>query len=299
MRQKDYRRAMDSMTAPNSAVQRALTAVREADLTEKVVPIREAKRKIGLRWTAAVAAALVLAVALGAVFTFRDHRTRDKAAEPHGFVIRAGAAEVNPDYFVEIGKMESDGASWRTEWDETSEEYSFLEYSRLQATVAYTIDNLRCSGEGADYFTYTVNGGYFIMDGRSGDVLEAYSSPDADGEMLLELMSDAGSDRFVLTDEEYNAFIAFSYSDDTGKYRELMEGDQGYTDDGERYIAPRYSEVFYQMFRENSDDRYMLITAHYQDGTAVSKKLIFDLVEKKVHDEEHITNYFLTAKIEE
>lgn len=302
MKQQDYLRTMDGLTAPHEAIQRTLDAVRSAEIKEDNISYEENKAKPRYRWITAVAAVLVLAVAFTAVFAVRQSSAPQIAGNSeHSFIIKAGAAEVNPDYYVEIGEMKQDGASWGAEWDEDvdTDGNPFLYYTKMSATIAYTIDNLKCSGEGVDYFTYTVHGGYFIMDGRTGEVLRAISDPDADNGMSLQLIVDDDSSRFTLTDEEYKAFIAFGYSDDTGKYREMMGGDQGVDEDGNRYIQPKYGEVYRELFNENAADRYLLITAHYEDGTTLSKKLVFELIEKESDEEDYFPHYMLTAKIEE
>lgn len=300
MKQKEYQRAMDSLTAPHESMQRTLSAIRTAEIPHNDNSIEEINRRPKIRWQIAVAAALVLAVAFTTVFAIRQNSAPQiSSSSEHSFIIKAGAAEVNPDYYVEIGEMKQDGARWGAEWD-TNDDGS-LSYNKMDATVAYTIDNLKCSGENVDYFTYTVHGGYFIMDGITGEVLQAYSSPDADHRMDLRLIADDNdSGRFHLTDEEYNTFIAFGYSDDTGKYREQMEGDQGIDEDGNRYIRPQYGEIYQEMFNENAEGRYLLITAHYEDGTTLSKKIIFELQNKDTSDEgDLLPRYMLTAKIEE
>lgn len=302
MTQKEYKRAMDAVNASHEAMNRTLESVRTVKVKEDIISLEENKRHVRFNWISAVAAMLVLAVAFTAVFAIRwGHIHTASQSEQHGFIIKAGAAEVNPDYYVEIGEMKQDGASWEAEWDSVETDYDYLHYSKLSATVAYTIDNLKCSGENIDYFTYTVHGGYFIMDGVTGEVLQAYSSPDADHRMDLRLIADENDNgRFHLTDEEYNTFIAFGYSDNTGKYREQMEGNQGVDEDGNRYIRPRYDEVYRDMFNENAEDRYLLITAHYEDGTTLSKMIVFELEEKETADEgDFLPRYMLTAKIEE
>ena len=295
MRLKDYKRTMDSLKVPHASLKRAAESVQSAPVCDNVILCEENNHRKKYPWIAAVAAMLILAMGLSAEFVFNG-KPASSTEKSNAFVITAGAAEINPDYYVEIGEMQRDGASSSTTYDkDDAGHYYYIEHSETQAFV---LDQLRCFGEGIDYYTYTVSGGYMILDGKTGEVLTAICSDDPDAEPVLQLLPD-GKNRFAMTDEEHRAFIAFGFTDDTGKYRDRLvqeiEGD-------EIELISEQGGIYQEMFAEHANELSMLITAHYQDGATLSKKLSFELVEKECFDaygEEPRMQYYLTAKIEE
>lgn len=288
---KDRYQSVISRVSPDEAlVRHTVLAVRAADTTADIRPPRFYRGRL----VPAMAAVLAVAVVFGAVLIFHGDVAPSVATTgSHSFVIKAGAAEINPDYYVELGEMQKDGSHFGVEWDRDDE--GRYHYTQLDMAQAFVLDTLRCVGEEVEYFTYTVYGGYIIMDGRTGTVLSLRSASPPDREQLMELTADGSFDRFTVTDEEYRAFVAFPFSDDTGKYADLLDN-QTVDEDGEVSLEPRYEDIYYDMFYSHIDELSMLITAHYEDGSTQSKTVVFGLAEKHRDDAAGHT-YALEAKL--
>lgn len=287
MKLQEYKDTMDSVNVPHGTAMHVLSQIREAEIPTNEISLRENKHKVVIRWTSAVAAVLVLAIALAVILS--------TGGNDNSFILKAGAAEISADGYVSIGDILSNGSSMGLSFDSYADEdtadtgTALLCYHDLQVDMAFAVDNITYEGENIEQVTYTIHGGngyfshgaetgttYYI---KNGEFCGIYGDPDS----VDALITDAS---------EYHLYFAFC--DDTGRFsnesylRDMVDTD----DDGSvlHHIEADDQRIFAELFEEHKDEIYMDVTATFTDGTAETQRLTFDLVQSS-------DSYTLQAKL--
>lgn len=113
-----YYKAIDSVQAKQSSVDKAIAAARSAEESEQDTEIPKPKRKFNIKAVSAIAACLVAVLAVSAFF--------GNSGTENAFTIKANAATLNYDTYVFIGELaEMGGAFGEKENADGTKEYVY------------------------------------------------------------------------------------------------------------------------------------------------------------------------------
>ncbi len=281
MKKNLYTQSVQNIKAPQELIENTLTQIKDNNLTGNVVSFEKPKRKV-LKFTSAVAAVLALIIGLSFIpFGGNDSNTIDSK---HNFVLKAGAAEITPEAYINAGLLESSFETGHFMVDESGE------YILLETRKEYSVD-IQCSGENIESVTYTANNGYLSYDPDfegllnftelTGDEIKKYDAGGSknNSQMASSCTFDYNNQPRSLWDPVVTGFeipedcidgtvplrMAFTFFFDAEENRVVPYVD-GFADT---------DDVFYNEFNAHADDYSLDVTANFTDGTQVTKTLKF------------------------
>lgn len=134
-----YYKAIDSVHAKQSSVEKALAAAVAAEQSGKVIEMTKTKKKLNIRAVSAIAACMVAVIAGSAIF--------GNNGSGNAFTIKANAATLNGDSYVYIGELNEIGGSFGEKVNgDGSKEYSF------SSDIGLALD---CEGDNIKSVKYT------------------------------------------------------------------------------------------------------------------------------------------------
>ena len=147
MKKSLYEQTMDSIKAPERVVDHMLSAVRDSEKKEKIIPMKNRKSNHIKRNV--IAASLALALLFGAVFGISALSPKESP-----FIITVNAAEIFDSGYTPVGTLNGVGGDFHEENDEVTMTYSFA-------------FNIRVEGEKVDDVLYTVKNGSIGAQGEN------------------------------------------------------------------------------------------------------------------------------------
>ena len=295
--QKRYNEFMSTVTAPDSAVEKAVEGMYNSGT---IATIRKYKSKHRSYFgVAATAAVLCLVILLGVMcYPFG-------AGADNSFVISAGAAELNTYELTKLGELKCEFNSLGLGFDEENQANCITMCEWLDFPIT-------CAGEDIDTITYKVQGkGFFTISETATNISDKVPFESLSEIMPYDKIHLSGINGAHYYGEKFSSFTAdYLYqnqgvllclytNEDNGKYCQKYNDSAFDTDDGvARGKDLDYQEMYYDLF--SSDDYSIEITARFEDGTTLTKTV--DLVIEKSEEEnysEQGTTLTISAKLAE
>lgn len=302
MKNNLYTKSMQKINAPDSLIESTLESMREENAD--VITVQRPKRT-ALKFTSAVAAVLALIIGLSFI-PFGGNNVPDSE---HDFVITAGAAEITPDVYVEVGELvnHGSGASFKEIdedkysklWDEEEHDASAFDingsnenipedmwmsgmYHLMEIHRMFMPQELDIQGENIESITYSVKNCRLIYDSKFEGVIDAEILTDKD------LVSNGETVIPYYNGYEWAKSCTFDYQIQQESIQSKMwqgtpklgvefaikfeEGEHKvYIEKNKHDEAP----LFESEFNLNADDYALEITANFKDGKSVTKTLKF------------------------
>ncbi len=285
MKDNLYTQSIDNIKAPYSLVDKSLNRMRSADNESEVIVLKNPKRKI-IKLTSAIAAILAVTIGLGTIYFTVGNNTE------HPFMLTANAAEITPETYIEIGKLQAFTGS---------SHYKANTYIDRQGNTVVVNENgadelltsgqefnldMKCTGEDIESITYTANNSYLTYAPNDEGLIDCISLTD---EEMEKYFASGSSNNFV---QASSCTFAYNNQPQSRIDFEVPEDsvDASYPlrivftvffDEGECLIKPdknqKFNEAkaFAEKFNANADDYSLDVTANFTDGTKSTKTLTF------------------------
>lgn len=279
-----YTRSVDKIKAPQTMLDKSLCRMRSVNSESEVIVMKKSKRKI-IKFTSAIAAALAVTIAIGAVYLSPKKDTE------HPFMLTVNAAEITPETYIQIGKLEAYDGSSSYKSDVIRDKDGNIiqklpENLDLEKSCQEFGINIQCSGENIESITYTAHNCYLNYDlsyegtiktlHLTNEELKKYDAPGALNNYIAassvtyayDMQSQSSLDYEVLeydTDVTYPLRLAFTI---------FFEEDEHIFPNDEN-ISNNTAKVFSETFNENAKIYSLDITANFKDGTKATKTLTF------------------------
>lgn len=251
MKKSLYEQTMDSVKAPERVVEHMLSAVRDSEKKEKIIPMKNRKSNHIKRNV--IAASLALALLLGAVFGISALSPKESP-----FVITVNAAEISDSGYTPVGTLNGVGGDFHEENDgEVSMSYDF-------------IFNVRVNGKNVSDVLYMVENGSIGAQGGNKKSLNQSEviSVEEDEKMFTRLGFSADTADATLSEEARQAIRDWF---DHARTKLEMPALQEDYDDSKFSIADCTSTLYTALLERVSVEAKIT----YTDGTAETKKLVF------------------------
>lgn len=160
MKKSLYEQTMDSITAPESAVESMLTLARESEKEEKIIPITSRKPHHIKR--SIIAASVALALVLGTVLGFDLFGSKGDNA----FVLTVNAAQISENAFTSLGSIDAVAGS-------LGEGVSRDGSKRFILEEEFGFDCI-CQGDNIRSVTYTAENATFVFNEKYIDDSREY-----------------------------------------------------------------------------------------------------------------------------
>lgn len=250
MKKSLYEQTMDSIKAPERVVDHMLSAVRDSEKKEKIIPMKNRKSNHIKRNV--IAASLALALLFGAVFGISALSPKESP-----FIITVNAAEIFDSGYTPVGTLNGVGGDFHEENDEVTMTYSFA-------------FNIRVEGEKVDDVLYTVKNGSIGAQSENKKSLNQSEviSVEEDEKMFTLLGFSADTADTTLSKETRQAIRDWF---DHARAKLEMPALQEDYDDSKFSIADCSSTLYAALLERVSVEAKIT----YTDGTAETKKLVF------------------------
>ena len=292
MRLNEYRSVMDGLKVPESKKHSVLIQLGQTEIKYENTVSKARIR--GFRWIPAVAAVLVLSIVATVILTVVE--------KPDNVVVlKAGAAEITSEDYVHVGELLSDGSMLAFSFDSGKEDditdtaTSLLNYKEMTACVAFSLDDITCTGEDIDTVEYRIHGSdcYLGYGNALGSTLLL-----KDNRFVSAYGEVANGDTLISDKTGYHMYLR--YNDESGRFRdESYLRKVIYEDENGKEIEEMCVDemrIFSELFNADSDEIYMEITVTFTNGSTITKLLTFEVIKA---DDGAQKNYILTAKITE
>ena len=248
MKKSLYEQTMDSVKAPERVVEHMLSAVRDSEKKEKIIPMKNRKSNHIKRNV--IAASLALALLLGAVFGIGALSPKESP-----FVITANAAELNDSGYTVIGTLDTVGG-----------EFTETENGDICLTEYFGFD-LGIDGERIKSFDYTVINGRDVYGYK--DTADEDDIPDGTAveSVFLWMAISADSGDLSLSEEVRNAILDWN---DHANFKLGQPIREGY-DDSRFNIADCKQTVYGAML----DDLTVEVKVTFDDDTVETRTMCF------------------------
>ncbi|MBQ7134037.1 MAG: hypothetical protein IJO20_06035 [Ruminococcus sp.] len=285
----NYKNAIRSITAPDSLIESTIESMQN---TKTEVCVVGKSKHIAIKFTSAVAAVLALIIGLS-VIPFGGN----KPDSEHNFVITAGAAEITPQMYVEVGEIENycDFGHFKL--------HAYLDENKnlvvedndeelLDLMKEFTIEMI-CAGDNIESITYSANNsclsynpdyeGLLDATALTEEEIEKYGATGSSNNFLWASACTFDyncqpQSRSIFNEEEAEFEIpeewvdgsiplrmAFSFSFKEGEY--VLSPDK----DGNVDTDP----VFMNEFNAHANEFSLDVTANFKDGKKTTKTLQF------------------------
>lgn len=285
MKNNLYTKAIVDIKADKKLIDSTVEKISRAGDNSTVIAFERPKRR-ALKFTSAVAAVLALIIGL----SFISYGGNDAIDSEHNFVITVGAAEINPDVYVEVGELSESGSleSFRPIDQEAaiknSESDNFEwqgEYDVLRIDRMFLPHELNVYGENIESITYTTNNCRLAYDSQFVGVVEVdeFSEDElADNGGLIHHYNkylwaksctlDYAAQQEDIKSEKWYGIpkigVEFAFEFEEGEHTVFMEDD-----------LTSQTPLFVQEFNAHADEFSLDITANFKDGVSVTKTLKF------------------------
>ncbi len=289
-----YTKAVDEIKVSDKAVKNAIATVKENERSQKVLDMKTYSKNHKLTKVAAAAVAAALVLSCGA-YTLFDR----SPSEGSGFILTAGAAEINSNTFTPISEI-SQACTFSLSENTYYEEFNIL---------------LKCEGKNIKSITYTANGDATLYVNNSADLLldsEAYDKKDGylyrdDSPACASITVDYNN-QFTAIEPDYNVSnypvytpvsMVLAITDDYGdEVKELLRNHfyyqmyyQKVNRDYDEYTRHMFAEAeqrgfdyetfdYEAMYTSLYDNLFnyasMDVTVTYNDGSTETKTVLFD-----------------------
>ena len=222
MDKKLYRKTVDSIRLSDAALERTLRSLREADTVGKVTAMTDTKKRFSLKKASVIAAALAVAIILGAVFAPQILNRPDRS-----FTITANAAELTDSGFVTVCDFDYGGGGggsdklindFQADFKVEGKNIESVRYDISGGNAVFGLDSTK------DIFT----GKYNPVDwfNENGSYITNLMDPDDDGD------DEAYTDWLSSSEDgnrqtEFEAYRGYSVSYDNQTAEKLKESDYG------------------------------------------------------------------------
>lgn len=282
MRDNLYTHSVEKIKAPQTLLDKSISRMRSFNSESEVIVMKKPKRKI-IKFTSAIAAALAVTIALGAIYLSPKKDTE------HSFMLTANAAEITPETYIEIGKLEAyEGSSSYKSDVRRDEDGNIVQENPENLELEYLREefgiNIQCSGEDIESITYTAHNCYLNYDLSyegtietvylTNDELKKYHAPGALNNFIAassvtyayDMQSQSRLNYEIDendTDVTFPLRLAFTIFFEEDEY--IFQNDETLNNNSER--------VFSEAFNENAEIYSLDITANFKDGTKTTKTL--------------------------
>ncbi|MBQ3264382.1 MAG: hypothetical protein IJH07_01260 [Ruminococcus sp.] len=293
MKLNEYRAAIGELKIPEYKKSEVLNQLGVETVSDKNTVTSPRKRQVP--WIAAVAAVMVLTIIATVVLT-------SVGGTGNTFSIKAGAAEINTESFVKVGKLINDSSLFSFGFDSDKEDditdiaLSLLNYKEMTACAAFSLDDITYEGDNIQTVEYRICGTDCYL-GHGDELGSAMLFKDS---QYVGISGEAPDGDDVLISEASDNYMYLRCHDATGAFRDAnyLRSFPYAEDDGTviNETEINYTRLFADLFNECRESIYMEVTANFADGTTNTKKLTFEMVENV---EDPIVSYVLEAKITE
>lgn len=283
MKNNLYTKSMHNIRAPQDLVDNAINEMNAENTDIEVIAAKNQKR-IVWKFTGVVAAMLALIIGFS-VIPFGDNKDAVESNNQHSFILKAGAAEITPQMYVEVGEYYYYGGSEKFYPHNQEDPYDTTgERSIISLMEVFQIENLMCYGDNIDSITYTAHNCKLAYKDDFYGLLDAKDVPQDETEEGVNVYFDRylwassctydfNSQKETIYDEIDKTYvdfyiplkIAFTLNFEKGEHVVTLS-ETGFVD-----TAPIYE----QEFNAREGEFLLDVTANFKDGAKVTKTLQF------------------------